>query len=101
MLESARNKMERHAHSLQMHRGTHLAKDDRFWLSITAQKLHVNHKYDEPLDEGSFEIIKKIGYETFKVLLGKGICATLTSANLVPCFKKLGLDEKFVSRGGV
>ena len=57
------------------------------WLSLAAQRLHVNHKNGEPMDEGPFEIVEKIGYETFKVLLGDGICATFPSCDLVPCFE--------------
>ena len=54
--------------------------------SVCTMITHKNHKDGEPMDEGPFEIVEKVGYETFKVLLGNGICATFPSCNLVPCF---------------
>lgn len=86
VLETAATKGERRDHVLQMRKGTTFDVGDKVWLSLSTQKLHVSHKHAEPLDEGSFDIVERIGYETYKVLLGDGVCATFPSYNLVPCF---------------
>ncbi|KAL2934119.1 Nostrin [Bienertia sinuspersici] len=71
LLDCASSKKERRLKALQIQKGSSFNKGDRVWLSFNAQKLHVDHKYDEPMDEGPFEIVDKVGYETFKVMLGK------------------------------
>ncbi|KAL2937864.1 Splicing factor 1, partial [Bienertia sinuspersici] len=63
ILDSATNKKERRDQVLNMRRGTNFQEGDYVWLSLNAQKLHVDHKNDEPMDEGPFRIQKKIGYE--------------------------------------
>ncbi|KAL2900877.1 hypothetical protein RDABS01_025959 [Bienertia sinuspersici] len=73
IIDSTTNKKERRDQVLNMRCGTNLQKGDYVWLSLN----------------GPFRIQKKIGYEMFKVLLGNGACATLTSNDLVPCL----LDE--------
>ncbi|XP_010678245.1 uncharacterized protein LOC104893810 [Beta vulgaris subsp. vulgaris] len=86
VLKTAQNKKEGRQQLLQLRQGSKMDLGDKVWLSLSAQKLHVNHKDGEPMDEGPFEIVDKVGYETFKVLLGNGICATFPSCDLVPCF---------------
>ncbi|KAL2942923.1 Branchpoint-bridging protein [Bienertia sinuspersici] len=85
ILDSDTNKKERHDQILNIRRATNLQEGDYVRLSLNSQKLHIDHRNDEPMDEGPFRIQKKIGYETFKVLLRNGVCATLTSNDLVPC----------------
>lgn len=60
-----------------MRREHSLDEEDYVWLSLAAQKLHINHKHGKPMDEEPFKIVKKIGYETYKVLRNQGICITL------------------------
>lgn len=46
---------------------------DFVWLSLPMQKLHDNHKNDEPMDKGTIKVVKKLGYDKYKVLLGHNI----------------------------
>uniref|UniRef100_A0A803M7Z3 CCHC-type domain-containing protein n=1 Tax=Chenopodium quinoa TaxID=63459 RepID=A0A803M7Z3_CHEQI len=49
ILESSMTKKDRNQ-VLHIRRGTNLDKGDMIWLSLNAQKLHVDHKNNEPLD---------------------------------------------------
>ena len=60
---------------------------DYVFLSLSAQKFHNNNKgKDEPIEEGPFEIVHRENYDTFQVMLGKGVIASLAASDLVPCF---------------
>lgn len=85
VLEVASSKKERRAKLLHLRHTSGFVEGDYVWLSLAAQKLHINHKDGEPMDEGPFKVVNKLGYDTYKVLLGHGICATLQSSDLVPC----------------
>ncbi|XP_021727437.1 uncharacterized protein LOC110694575 [Chenopodium quinoa] len=87
VLDCSNDKRERRDKLLQMRKGTNLQEGSKVWLSLNAQRMHIDHKNGEPMDEGPFDIVEKVGYETFKVLLGNGVCATLPSSDLVPCFE--------------
>lgn len=52
MLEVPLNKKERHKKLLYTCHNNQLDEEDYVWLSLEAQKLHVNHKDEEPIDDG-------------------------------------------------
>ncbi|XP_057252335.1 uncharacterized protein LOC125499577 [Beta vulgaris subsp. vulgaris] len=87
MLETASTKKARRASVLHLRQDSRLSEGDYVWLSLSAQKLHIDHKNDEPMDEGPFKVVKKLGFDTYKVQLGRGICATLGGVDLVPCLE--------------
>lgn len=60
---------------------------DYVWLSLDAQKLH--HKLqgkENDIEEGPFKVVHRENYDTFQILLGKGVCASFKQEDLVPCF---------------
>ena len=61
------NKKERRAKLLHLRQGPHTGEGGYVWLSLSAQTLHLDHKIDEPMDEGPFKIVEKLGYATYKV----------------------------------
>ncbi|KMS95930.1 hypothetical protein BVRB_003660 [Beta vulgaris subsp. vulgaris] len=69
MLETASTKKERSASVLHLRQDSRLSEGDYVWLSLSAQKLHIDHKNDEPMDEGPFKVVKKLGFDTYKNLL--------------------------------
>uniref|UniRef100_A0A803MTH1 Uncharacterized protein n=1 Tax=Chenopodium quinoa TaxID=63459 RepID=A0A803MTH1_CHEQI len=56
VLDTTTTKKDRRNQVLQLRKGTTLDVGDRVWLSLTAQRLHVNHKDGEPMDEGSIPL---------------------------------------------
>uniref|UniRef100_A0A803MN30 Uncharacterized protein n=1 Tax=Chenopodium quinoa TaxID=63459 RepID=A0A803MN30_CHEQI len=54
VLDTTTTMKDRHNQVLQLRKGTTLDVGDRVWLSLTAQRLHENHKDGEPMDEGPF-----------------------------------------------
>lgn len=79
LLDVPSTKKEWREKLLHMHHVPSLQDGDHVWLTVSAQKLHVHHKYGAPVDDGPFKVVKKLRYETYKVILGNGICATLGS----------------------
>uniref|UniRef100_A0A803MAX1 Gag-pol polyprotein n=1 Tax=Chenopodium quinoa TaxID=63459 RepID=A0A803MAX1_CHEQI len=75
VLDTTTTKKDRRYQVLQLRKGTTLDVGDRVWLSLTAQRLHVNHKDGEPMDEGPFQIIDKVRcwVLVFRVVSGWGI----------------------------
>lgn len=88
VLEGPTTKREMRNSLLHIRHAASLDVGDYVWLSLAPQKLHINHKHDEPMDEGPFEVVHKLGYETYKVQLGNGICDTLGAKDLVSFFDK-------------
>ena len=87
MLETTGIKKQQCQQMLHMRKGTRMDVGDKVWLSFPAQRLHVSHKHGEPVNEGPFDIVEKVDYETFKVLLGDSICTIFPLCDLVPCFE--------------
>jgi hypothetical protein len=72
---------------LQLVRKSPFEIGDYVWLSLSAQKLYNNRKdKHESFDEGPFKIVHRENYDTFQVLLGEGVCASLSANDLVPCY---------------
>lgn len=70
------------------------------WLSLSAQKLHSNAKgKTEPIKEGPFKVVHRENYDTFQVLLGDGVCASLSAGDLVPVIMTMELEDKIFFRG--
>ena len=72
---------------LQLVRKTPFEIGDYVWLSLNAQKFYDNQKgKHESYDERPFQIVHRENYDTFQVLLGDGVCASLRADDLVPCY---------------
>lgn len=86
-LNRKQRKEKKKEHLLQMTRKPPFDIGDYVFLSLSAQKFHNNNKgKDEPIEEGPFEIVHRENYDTFQVMLGKGVIASLAASDLVPCF---------------
>lgn len=80
------NKKERRANMLSLRNQHPFEIGEYVFLSLNAQKIFNNSRgKNEPLEEGPFKIVHRENYDTFQVLLGAGICATMRASDLVPC----------------
>uniref|UniRef100_A0A803MK46 CCHC-type domain-containing protein n=1 Tax=Chenopodium quinoa TaxID=63459 RepID=A0A803MK46_CHEQI len=59
VLDCSKDKRERRDKMLHMRKGTNLQEGSKVWLSLDAQRLHIDHKNGEPMDEGPFDIAEK------------------------------------------
>ncbi|KAL2925688.1 Maintenance of telomere capping protein 6, partial [Bienertia sinuspersici] len=60
---------------------------DYVWLTLDKKKLHEKlHGKEENMDEGPFKVVHRVDYDTFQVLLGRGVCASFKQCDLIPCF---------------